>query len=306
MNSPRAHRPKFAPIATLLAAVLSITSSPAQQAGDSPVQIFIMAGQSNLQGQGNMPPATTEGTLEYIATPANDPGGDYAFLGSPGSWVVRDDVWIRDQNGMLGGLTAGYGSNSGTVGPELGFGHHAGDLYDKQIIIVKAAWGGKSLAVDFRPPSSGGSTGFYYNEVIRLVTEMTDDLDTDPSTYFPDYDFAGGYEIAGFCWHQGWNDRIDDGRSAEYEVNMANFIKDIRTDLGVPGMPFVIATTGMDGGPAYTPVELAQLAMTNAAKYPEFAGNVAVIDTRTAYDLSLIHISEPTRHYCQSRMPSSA
>ena len=25
-----------------------------------------------------------------------------------------------------------------------------------------------------------------------------------------------------------------------------------------------------------------------------------------AYQLSLIHISEPTRQYCQSRMPSSA
>ncbi len=263
----------------------SIATLSAQQSGTSPVKIFIMAGQSNMLGQGNMSPVTTEGTLEYITAAANDPDGDYQFIVNGGSpWAVRDDVWIRDQNGALGGLTAGYGSNSGTVGPELGFGHHAGDLYDKQIIIVKAAWGGKDLANDFRPPSSGGTTGFYYNEILRLVSEMTDNLDTDPSTYFPDYDFSGGYEIAGFCWHQGWNDRIDAGRSAEYEVNMANFIRDMRTDLGVPGMPFVIATTGMDGGPAYTTVELAQLEMANTTKYPDFAGNVAVIDTRTTYD----------------------
>ncbi|MGB1129533.1 MAG: sialate O-acetylesterase, partial [Haloferula sp.] len=264
--------------------LLASSLGHAQQAGTSPVKIFILAGQSNMLGTGEISPSTTEGTLEYIATPTNDPNGDYAFLGSPGSWVVRDDVWIRDQDGDLGGLTPGYGAQTSLVGPELGFGHFVGDLQENQIIIVKTAWGGKDLANDFRPPSSGGTTGFYYNEILRLVTEMTDNLDTDPSTYFPDYDFAGGYEIAGFGWHQGWNDRVDTGRSAEYETNMANFIRDIRTDLGVPGMPFVIATTGMDGGPTYSTVELAQLEMANTTKYPEFAGNVAVVDTRITYD----------------------
>jgi len=138
---------------TLLILGLSMTGVPAQQAGDSPVRIFILAGQSNMLGQGNMTPVTTEGTLEYITAPANDPGGDYQFLvDGGGAWVVRDDVWIKDQDPTWGGLTAGYGSNTGTVGPELGFGHFVGDLYEKQVLIVKAAWGGKSLAVDFRPP----------------------------------------------------------------------------------------------------------------------------------------------------------
>ncbi|MFK7910536.1 MAG: sialate O-acetylesterase [Akkermansiaceae bacterium] len=271
----------------LLSLFLSSEQLPADQAGDSPVKIFIMVGQSNMLGHGNMAPATTEGTLEYIVVPANDPGGDYQFLVNGAAWAVRDDVWIRDQNGALGGLTAGYGANSGTVGPELGFGHHAGDLYDKQIIIVKAAWGGKDLANDFRPPSSGGTTGFYYHEILRLVNEMLDDLNLNSSTYFPDYDTAGGFEIAGFCWHQGYNDRIDVGRSAEYQVNMANFIKDIRSSehgLGVPNLPFVIATTGMGGDPTYTVVEQAQLAMADAVTYPEFVGNVAVIDTRMPYN----------------------
>ena len=271
-------------LSTVVGSGFICQKASAQQAGTSPVKIFIMVGQSNMLGHGEIGPVTSEGTLEYIATPANDPNGDYAFLGSPGAWVVRDDVWIRDQDEDLGGLTPGYGARTELVGPEIGFGHFMGDLNDQQIIIVKAAWGGKDLANDFRPPSSGGTTGFYYNEVLRLVTEMTDDLDTDPSSYFPDYDFGGGYEIAGFCWHQGYNDRIDAGRSAEYETNMANFIRDMRIDLGVPGMPFVIATTGMGGEPTYTTVELAQMEMTNTTKYPDFDGNVAVIDTRSTYE----------------------
>ncbi len=259
-----------------LLSLLAFSSAALAQQGGSPVKIFILAGQSNMLGQGTMMPATTEGTLDYVV--ANDPGGSYQFLVNGATWKVRDDVWIRDQNGKKGGLTTGYGSSSTTIGPELGFGHFMGDQYENQVLLVKAAWGGKSLEVDFRPPSSGGTTGFYYNEVVRLVNEAIANL----GTYFPGYNAAGGYEIAGFCWHQGWNDRVTPAYSSEYEVNMANFIRDIRNDLEVPGLPFVIASSGMDGNPSsYSEVELAQLAMANKQ---EFVGNVAVVDTRVPWD----------------------
>jgi hypothetical protein len=262
----------------LLALLGTITGVPAQQAGSSPVKIFILAGQSNMEGQGEISPATTAGTLGHAV--ANDPGGDYQYLvDGGGAWVVRDDVWIRDESPAQGGLTVGYGATTSTIGPELGFGHLIGDLNEQQVLIVKAAWGGKSLAVDFRPPSSGGTTGFYYNEILRLVGEATTNL----ASYFPDYD-GGGYEIAGFCWHQGWNDRVTGSYSSEYQTNMANFIRDMRGALGVADLPFVIATTGMDGGDAYTEVEQAQLAMANPTTYPDFDGNVAVIDTRGSYE----------------------
>jgi alpha-galactosidase len=65
-------------------------------------------------------------------------------------------------------------------------------------------------------------------------------------TLFPDYD-GRGYELAGFGWHQGWNDRINQAFNDEYEKNLANFIRDVRKDLGVPKLPFVIAETGMSG-----------------------------------------------------------
>ena len=65
------------------------------------------------------------------------------------------------------------------------------------------------------------------------------------STNFSAYDPDDGYEIAGFGWHQGWNDRVTSAFADEYESNMANFIKDVRASLGVPDLPFVIATTGV-------------------------------------------------------------
>ena len=67
----------------LLAGILLATAfalAPAWQAGASPVKIFIMAGHSNTQGHGEISPSTTQGTLSYVTTPANDPTGRYQFL----------------------------------------------------------------------------------------------------------------------------------------------------------------------------------------------------------------------------------
>ena len=259
----------------------------AQQAGASPVKIFILAGQSNMEGHGEISPATRQGTLGYIV--ANDPNEDYQFLVDPnGDWMVWDDVWMHYERGSnqlrTGSLTAGYGASAGntTIGPELGFGCVMGEYFNNQVLIVKAAWGGKNLFYDFRPPSISGdagfgrNVGFYYNEIFRLL----EDAVTNLGTYFPDYN-GQGYEIAGFGWHQGWNDRGNQTHVNEYEFNMANFIRDIRADLGEPNLPFVIATTGMGGWTETNALALtlmeAQLAV---AEYPEFKGNVFTVETR--------------------------
>jgi alpha-galactosidase len=62
---------------------------------------------------------------------------------------------------------------------------------------------------------------------------------------------------------------------------MANFIRDIRKDLGAPGLPFVIAETGM-GGPEETHPRALSLMKAQAAvaEYPEFQDNVAFVGTR--------------------------
>ncbi|NNM30890.1 MAG: hypothetical protein HKO57_15325 [Akkermansiaceae bacterium] len=250
------------------------------------VKIFILAGQSNMEGHGEMNPGGTQGTLEYMY--ANDPV-TYAHLKDSGSWAVRDDAWIWYRRGggaiLTGGLTAGYGANSNTIGPELQFGHAMGDYYGEKVLLIKTAWGGKSLGIDFRPPSAGwgldtpgtaGDEGFYYKEMLDFVIDAMANISSD----FPAYNPADGYEIAGFGWHQGWNDRVTPAFAAEYEANMVKFIQDVRSSLGVPNLPFVIATTGMDGNPDYSQVELAQLQMENFTAYPQFDGNVAVIDTQ--------------------------
>ena len=200
------------------------------------------------------------------------------LVADDGSWSVRQDVWIWYFD-RKGGLTAGFGARDTTIGPEFGFGHRIGDALEEQVLLIKIAWGGKSLAVDFRPPSSGGEVGPYYVEMLTHIRTVLSDI----KKHFPYYDDRG-YELTGFGWHQGWNDRINQAHNDAYEENMANFIRDVRKDLGVKDLPFVIAETGMSGHEEKHPRALSLMkAQAAVSKRKEFQGNVAFVGTKDFY-----------------------
>jgi hypothetical protein len=264
-------------LAVLFMSALTLQSQAAPE--KKPLQVFILAGQSNMEGQGfiTADPKRNDGkgSLEYLLkNPAT--AERFKHLSKDGQWVKRDDVWIV-YGDRKGPLSAGYGVGPDRIGPELGFGFVMGDAKEEPVLLIKCAWGGKSLAKDFRPPSSGGETGPYYTQTVQIVKDVLAHL---PENY-PGYD-GRGYTIAGFGWHQGWNDRINQAFNDEYEKNMANFIRDIRKDLGMPQLPFVIAETGMNGPDEANPRALSLMkAQAAVADYPEFKGNVAFVSTKT-------------------------
>lgn len=256
-----------------------ILTATALQAADKPVKVFILAGQSNMEGAGfvNADPRRNggKGSLEFLVKDSATADKFKHLVDKDGKWVVRDDVWIHYLN-RKGKLTVGYGAQEDRIGPEFGFGQVIGDAYEEPVLLIKLAWGGKSLAKDFRPPSSGGEVGPYYKEVVQRTKAVLGNLKKE----FPEFGDRG-YEIAGFGWHQGWNDRINQSFVDEYEKNMANFIRDIRKDLGVKNMPFVIAETGMTGKKEKHPRALALMkAQAAVAESEEFKGNVAFVGTR--------------------------
>ncbi len=263
-------------LATLVACLLGGTSLGA---ADKPVKVFILAGQSNMEGQGfiKADPQRNggKGSLEHLT---KDPATADKFkhlLTKDGKWAVRDDVWIHylDRKGKL---TVGFGVKDDRIGPELGFGCVVGDAFEEPVLIIKLAWGGKSLGKDFRPPSAGGEVGPFYTEVVKRTKAVLGDLKKE----FPEFDDRG-YELAGFGWHQGWNDRINQAFVDEYEKNMANFIRDVRKELGAEKLPFVIAETGMTGPDEKHPRALALMkAQAAVAEQKEFQGNVAFVGTR--------------------------
>lgn len=215
-----------------------------------PLKVFILAGQSNMEGPANI------STFDYIGDdPATAPMLKM-MRGPDGKPAVCDGVWISYLTGakeknfeVAGKLTAGYGSMWGQdptkpgdkIGPEFTFGLTMDAAFDEPVLIIKAAWGGKSLNTDFRPPSAGPyalpketqelwakhpqgahgipkaedrpkwhaekteATGVYY----RLMMEHVKYVLADPKRVFPNYDPQQGFELAGFVWFQGWNDMCD-------------------------------------------------------------------------------------------------
>lgn len=274
----------------LLALPALAQQAPQQDRADGKLKIFILAGQSNMVGFGTVL-GEKPGTMQYHIENDKD---KYGHLVKDGDPIVRDDVYVVNLSGgkqkEAGYLDTNFGAQENHIGPEYGFGWVVGDYYKDPVLIIKCSWGGRSLKHNFLPPSiedyakpeKDGDKGFHYAEILRHTKEITDNL----KKYYPDYD-GEGYEIVGFGWHQGWNDSIDQSAVDVYERNLVALIKDLRKDLGVDKMPFVSANTGMRGwdlpdryrAKVEKHVE-AQLAVGDPEKYPDFAGNVAGVETR--------------------------
>lgn len=319
----------------ILAACLLASLAPAQENQGKKLQIYILAGQSNMQGHAKV------STIGYVGEDPATAALHDAMLDERGAPRVRDDVWISYLTAGRGGdgegsgpLTAGFGARNvateagDKIGPEFTFGTTVGDAIDAPVLLIKTAWGGKSLNTDFRPPSAGpypfgphqleqlekqgkleqakadkeAATGVYYRKMIDHVRHVLD----DPARVCPAYDPQAGYELSGFVWFQGWNDMVDRGTYPErgkpggyeaYSTCMAHFIRDVRRDLEAPALPFVIGVMGV-GGPLDPEDRYAAIhggfreAMAAPAAMPEFVGNVLAVRTAPFWDAKLQEIAD--------------
>lgn len=234
------------PMKTLLPLLLTALFV-AVRAEASPLKVFILAGQSNMEGQGVV---SMDGERDYNGGKGNlvwsmkhskSTDKMKCLKDGKGEWVVREDVRISFKAGdkvRKGGLTVGYTGYGGRshIGPELGFGWVMGDHFEEPILLIKTAWGGKSLFVDFRPPSSGGQVGPFYTKMVEEVRAALADLGDQK------------FEIAGFVWQQGWNDMCTKPAIPEYAQNLVHLVKDLRAEFKSPNLPVVVGELG-NGGP---------------------------------------------------------
>jgi alpha-galactosidase len=256
-----------------------------------PVKVFVLAGQSNMVGMGNIGALGTPGTLETITKNENK---FPHLVDAADDWTVRNDVYFYEAELHFNGgwLTVPPLPGNSTIGPELQFGHIMGFTHDEQVLVIKTSNGNRSLGWDYRPPSlpyhpNNPDSNEWEGKSYRLMMQGVNYTLSNISTILPGY--AGqGYEIAGFCWFQGHKDQYDATNIAEYELNLTALINDIRSEqygFNEPNLPVVIATIGFNGWDmnpdgAYGKIHTAQMAVSDPVKHPEFAGNVITMDTR--------------------------
>ncbi len=276
----------------IFVAALMLSYMPVR-AGDKPLKVYILVGQSNMQGM------CKARTLAGMALdPETKPLYD-KLVDKDGKPLIHDKVYIaafshpgrtKETSQKHGKLTVGYGAGLSAddfLGPELGFGVTMQELVKEPILIIKASWGGKSLQKDFRPPSASKDKGNdaggpYYQLMMKHVNTVL----SDPGKFCPAYDPKQGYEIAGFVWFQGWNDAISDGPYDWYTNLLCHFINDVRKDLKAPKMAFVIGVMGIPPGqPRHMGRAIAfRKAMAAPAERPEFKGNVVAVATAGFWD----------------------
>lgn len=283
-----------------------------------PLKVFILAGQSNMEGHAKVSTFDYIGldpkTAPLLKDMRNEDGTPKIFKDIPISYLTG----LKKDEVKSGPLTVGYGSlqNGPKIGPEYTFGIYLHKQLKEPILLIKTAWGGKSLNTDFRPPSAGPYvlndhqkelykkqkkdltkwqadkdkvTGHYYRLMIDHVRKVLKNI----KKVYPDYDPKQGYELAGFVWFQGWNDMCDShtypdrkkaGGFDEYSRLLAQFIRDVRKDLNAPKLPFVIGVLGVDGT---QPDNEFRKAMAAPAKMDEFKGSVTAVRTGQFWDHGL-------------------
>jgi len=310
----------------VLLCLWNLSSTALSDDTKKPLQIYILAGQSNMQGHAKI------STFEHIGMDAATKPMLDLMIDAKGKPTVCQRVWISSigcaESEQTGKLTAGFGASPEKIGPEFTFGIYTQMLTDAPILIIKTSWGGKSLHTDFRPPSAGPyvfnetllsnltkqgkdlsairaakekETGVCYRQMIDHVKYVLSDI----QRIIPEYDSSVGYELAGFAWFQGWNDMVDSGTYPnrdktggydQYSQALAHLIRDVRTELKAPKMPFVIGVLGV-GGPTdqYGADQLRyksthdqfRAAMAAPALLPEFQGNVATVLAEKYWDREL-------------------
>jgi hypothetical protein len=327
LKLPLHHR--FITTAAFVCSLLGLAISPVSA---KPLKVFILAGQSNMEGHAEIR------TFDYIGKDPLTAPILKEMRNPDGTPKVCENVWMSYLTGPydgsangegLGKLTAGFGARGdqpttmgGKIGPEFTFGIYMDKALDEPILIIKTAWGGRSLNTEFRPPSAGqyklpkavqdvwdqhpqgahgvpkledrkkwqddkdAASGVFYRMMIEHVNKVL----ADPKRVYSGYDPKEGYELAGFVWLQGFNDLVDGttypgpDQPGKYDEYSRLLAHFIRDVRKDLSAPKMPFVIGVLGVDGEGKNEVFRKAMAAPADMPEFKGNVVAVETAPFWD----------------------
>lgn len=168
-------------------------------------RVFLLAGQSNMTGQGR---------ADELKEPYNKPH-------------ERIRVWANNR--------WEYFVPKRSFGPGLNLAHELAKHWpDDTIGVIKVAIGGTGI-LSFQPDwtresadrTKDGRKGNLYRDMIDAVKAARK---------------VSNFELTGFAWKQGGKDMRSKELGAEYLANFRKMITGLRKDLGTPNLPAYIAT----------------------------------------------------------------
>jgi iduronate 2-sulfatase len=210
-------------IHALIVIFATCLASIATAAPERPVKVYILSGQSNMDGRGRK--SELVGELAKWTTPQADVR--IAYSNSTRRGPFASDGFVS--------LGPGYSVPPGTkerkipgdaFGPEVSFGRTIADANrGERIVLIKFSEGGTSLHNDWMPGVPHDGLYPQFLAFVRRSLKSLSDAGDEP-------------QLAGMIWHQGESDAsLPDG---EYQTLLTQFIAQVRTDLDAPALPFVI------------------------------------------------------------------
>ena len=199
--------------------------------------VYLMAGQSNMDGRGLVSELSQEqqqpidqAIIFYRSMPVTSDGWQPLAPGFSVPPKYRDDL------------------PSPTFGIEIGFAQAMVKAQPgTKLALIKGSKGGTSLRADWKPGVKGdkASQGPRYRDFIETIKLATAELSKRGDTFV----------IRGLLWHQGEADKKSSAKV--YRRRLNEFIDRIREDVGIPDLPVVVGEV-FDNGKRDTVLEATQ------------------------------------------------
>ncbi len=186
------------------AGALAPLSSGARNSAPENFKLFLLIGQSNMAGRGQIDPAN------------NEPHERVWSFDKEQQWVPAVDPLHFDKPKIVG---VGLGRTFANVLAE----NHP----DWNIGLIPCAVGGSPIGT-WKPGAKYDALGVHpYDDAIERAKAAIE---------------SG--TLAGILWHQGESDSGKPELQAAYEANLKTLIAQLRSDLNAPDVPFLIGELG--------------------------------------------------------------
>jgi len=207
------------------------------------VDIFLMAGQSNMSGISDVALSAAEED-QYIEY--------YYELDSSLTSLTASS------NGSFSTLEAGtHPSGAPIWGAEIELGRGLYQAGYTDMAIIKYAYTGQSLEIGYNSPNGTSTgTGVAWDAMIATYSDALQDI----------VDRGDTPVLRGFFWTQGESDALD-GYALNYESNFTAFISDLEAELSsnydTTNLRYVTAQTALNIGASATNINLVRNAQTS-------------------------------------------